>query len=109
MPVSGDTLVEDPRFRRDKAPPSAGRVVRCPGRTWYGVTKVILEFALTLCLLVLTAPLVLLAALAIKLTSRGPVFYSQTRLGLGGRPYRMYKLRTMSHNCEQHSGARWAT
>src|SRR5205823_10851019 len=41
--------------------------------------------------------------------SRGPVFYSQTRLGRGGRPFRIYKIRTMVHNCERQSGARWCT
>src|SRR6266567_413632 len=47
--------------------------------------------------------------MAIKLTSRGPIVYSQTRLGRGGRPYTIYKLRTMYHNCEQESGAQWST
>jgi lipopolysaccharide/colanic/teichoic acid biosynthesis glycosyltransferase len=52
---------------------------------------------------------VLLAALAVKLNSRGPVFYSQVRLGRGGQPYRIYKIRTMYHECESKSGARWST
>jgi lipopolysaccharide/colanic/teichoic acid biosynthesis glycosyltransferase len=73
------------------------------------VTKVSLDFLCALALLVLSVPVLLLAALAIKLTSRGPVFYSQTRVGRGGRPYRIYKLRTMNHNCERHSGACWST
>lgn len=45
--------------------------------------------------LVVTAPLVPVVALAIKLDSRGPVFFSQRRAGLNGRPFRMYKFRTM--------------
>jgi exopolysaccharide biosynthesis polyprenyl glycosylphosphotransferase len=45
--------------------------------------------------LVLTAPLLALAALAIKLDSRGPVLYVQRRAGLGGEPFRMLKFRTM--------------
>src|SRR5207237_1211278 len=56
-----------------------------------------------------SAPFLLLAAVAVKLTSRGPVFYSQTRLGQGGRPFAIYKIRTMVHNCERQSGARWCT
>ena len=52
--------------------------------------------------LVAAAPLLLVFAAAIKLTSRGPVFYSQEREGLGGRRFRIYKLRTMRPDAEQH-------
>jgi lipopolysaccharide/colanic/teichoic acid biosynthesis glycosyltransferase len=45
--------------------------------------------------LTLTGPLILIAALAIKLSSRGPVFYRAKRAGLNGQPFLMYKLRTM--------------
>jgi lipopolysaccharide/colanic/teichoic acid biosynthesis glycosyltransferase len=84
-------------------------LVQREGPTWYGILKVSWDVVSAVALLMLTAPLLLLAALAIKVTSRGPVFYSQTRLGRGGRPYTIYKLRTMYHNCEQASGACWAT
>jgi lipopolysaccharide/colanic/teichoic acid biosynthesis glycosyltransferase len=57
---------------------------------------------------VLTAPLIILAAVVVKLTSRGPVFYSQTRTGKDGDPYSIYKIRTMTHNCESITGARWS-
>jgi lipopolysaccharide/colanic/teichoic acid biosynthesis glycosyltransferase len=55
------------------------------------------------------AVVVLVAAILIKLTSRGPAFYSQVRLGKNGKPYTIYKLRTMVHNCEFFSGPRWST
>jgi exopolysaccharide biosynthesis polyprenyl glycosylphosphotransferase len=45
--------------------------------------------------LVATAPLIALIALGIKLESRGPVFFIQERIGLGGRPFRLIKFRTM--------------
>jgi lipopolysaccharide/colanic/teichoic acid biosynthesis glycosyltransferase len=77
-----------------------------PGR--YPSFKIAFEFALSLVLLVLASPLIVLSALVVKLTSRGPVFYSQTRLGLNGKPFRIYKVRTMTHNCESQSGACWA-
>ena len=75
----------------------------------------------------LTLPLFLLVALAIKLTSRGPVFYKQTRVGLdrrwnrlpshqdqrthdlGGRPFTMYKFRTMVMSAELDTNEIWAT
>jgi len=48
-------------------------------------------------------------ALAITLDCPGPIFYRQVRLGLGGQPYRMFKLRTMVPNAEEDGQARWAT
>jgi lipopolysaccharide/colanic/teichoic acid biosynthesis glycosyltransferase len=45
----------------------------------------------------------------VKLTSRGPALYAQRRLGKGGRPYVLYKLRTMTHDCEKKTGPRWST
>lgn len=81
-----------------------------PGRpVWYDPWQVAVEFSACLAMLILAAPIILLAALLVKLTSRGPAFYTQTRLGLGGREYTIYKLRTMFHNCERQSGARWST
>jgi lipopolysaccharide/colanic/teichoic acid biosynthesis glycosyltransferase len=68
-----------------------------------------LDVVLAGVLLVAAAPVMLVVALLVKLTSRGPVIYSQTRLGLDGRPFRIYKFRTMWHNCEHHSGPRWSS
>jgi lipopolysaccharide/colanic/teichoic acid biosynthesis glycosyltransferase len=59
-------------------------------------------------LLVLAAPLLVLAAVLVKLTSRGPFFYTQTRLGLLGKPFTIYKIRSMYHDCERHTGAQWS-
>jgi lipopolysaccharide/colanic/teichoic acid biosynthesis glycosyltransferase len=59
-----------------------------------------LDLALAGLLLVVTAPLLALAALAIKLESRGPVFYTQRRVGRGGRPFELMKLRTMVPGAE---------
>lgn len=50
--------------------------------------------------LVLLSPLFLLIALAIKLTSKGPVFFCQQRVGCGGRLFNLYKFRTMVANAE---------
>jgi exopolysaccharide biosynthesis polyprenyl glycosylphosphotransferase len=52
-------------------------------------------------LLVLTAPLLPIIALAIKLDSRGPLFFVQTRAGLGGIPFRVFKFRTMREGADQ--------
>lgn len=53
-------------------------------------------------------PVCLLAALAIKLDDHGPIFYSQERIGLYGKPFTVYKFRTMRTDAEKH-GAQWAT
>lgn len=58
--------------------------------------KRIFDLAMSLAGLVLTAPLWLVIALAIKTTSRGPVFYRATRAGRGGRRFTMHKFRTMT-------------
>ena len=50
--------------------------------------------------LALAAPLLALAAILIKLESRGPVFYRQRRVGLAGRPFELWKLRTMVPGAE---------
>ena len=52
--------------------------------------------------LVLASPLLLLAAIAIKLESRGPVLYRSTRIGRGGRPFTFLKLRSMVHDADRH-------
>ncbi|MCS6803509.1 MAG: sugar transferase, partial [Chloroflexota bacterium] len=50
--------------------------------------------------LTLSAPLMALIALAIKLDSPGPVIFSQTRVGIGGRPFMIHKFRSMHQNAE---------
>jgi lipopolysaccharide/colanic/teichoic acid biosynthesis glycosyltransferase len=76
---------------------------------WYLACRAVADFVGGLVLLLLALPFLAAAAALVKLTSRGPALYSQTRLGKNGRPYTLYKLRTMVHNCEQLTGPRWAT
>jgi Undecaprenyl-phosphate glucose phosphotransferase len=59
-------------------------------------------------LLVLALPFCLIAAL-VKLTSRGPVFYRQERMGLDGKPFMIHKFRSMCENAEQESGPVFAS
>jgi sugar transferase (PEP-CTERM system associated) len=60
-------------------------------------------------LLVVAAPVMLLAAIAIKLDSPGPVLYRQERVGLGGRGFMCIKFRSMRTDAERDGVARWAT
>jgi lipopolysaccharide/colanic/teichoic acid biosynthesis glycosyltransferase len=65
------------------------------------------DFACALILLIPAAPVMVLTALLVKWTTPGPAYYTQRRLGLHGRPFTIYKLRTMRHNCEVRTGPRW--
>jgi exopolysaccharide biosynthesis polyprenyl glycosylphosphotransferase len=66
--------------------------------------KRVADVAGALCLLVLTAPVMILAATLVRLTSRGPVLYAQTRVGAGGRQFSLLKLRTMVAGAERRTG-----
>jgi len=67
-----------------------------------------LDILLAGSMFLLTLPLWPLVALAVKLTSRGPVLYRQTRIGLWGRPFEILKFRTMRQDAERETGPVWA-
>lgn len=58
--------------------------------------------------IVLAAPVIAFTALIIKLVSPGPVFFKQQRVGLNGRVFNIYKMRTMRIDAEKYSGPVWA-
>jgi len=78
---------------------------RLHGYSW---AKRLLDLVVAGVLLVPALPLLLIAMVLVKLTSRGPVIYTQTRVGRGGREFVIYKIRTMRHDCEKLTGPRWA-
>jgi lipopolysaccharide/colanic/teichoic acid biosynthesis glycosyltransferase len=88
------------------APPVNGAGL--PPATGYLAFKAIFELGAALLLALVAAPAVALAALLIKLTSRGPAFYTQLRVGRNGQLFTIFKLRTMIHDCESLTGPRWA-
>ena len=67
----------------------------------YDVAKRFFDIVLSLCGLVILSPLFLITAMAIRLDSKGPAFYSQKRIGRNGKPFKMYKFRSMCVNAEQ--------
>jgi lipopolysaccharide/colanic/teichoic acid biosynthesis glycosyltransferase len=69
--------------------------------------KWVLDLVLALVLSVLAIPVLLVVALVLKLTSRGPVLYCQTRCGKKGRPYTLFKVRSMCVGSEKN-GACWS-
>ena len=69
--------------------------------------KRVFDVAVASLLLLMASPFLILVALAIKLDSKGPVFYRQDRVGLGGRAYPLWKFRSMRTDAEKN-GAVWA-
>jgi lipopolysaccharide/colanic/teichoic acid biosynthesis glycosyltransferase len=78
----------------EMTPAAPARRTRGPGPLSRAVKRA-LDVTAAACGLLLTGPLILLGALAVKLTSPGPAFYRARRAGRGGRPFPMFKLRTM--------------
>jgi len=68
----------------------------------------IFDFLGSLFLLILLSPVFLVTAVAIRLESKGPVFYTQQRLGKEGKVFRVYKFRSMVPDAEGKSGPVWA-
>lgn len=72
------------------------------------LVKRVLDIAFASVLFVLSAPIMLLAALIIKLESKGPVIFKQVRVGENGREFSIYKFRSMRQDAEAKSGPVWA-
>lgn len=73
------------------------------------VVKRAMDILLSLAALLVLSPLMVLVGLAVKLTSRGPVFYRQERCGLNGQKFQMLKFRSMRTDAECQTGAVWAS
>jgi lipopolysaccharide/colanic/teichoic acid biosynthesis glycosyltransferase len=132
-PNAPSTRVQTPtRARRIDAPTqarSAPRLVEVPEvipRERNEQLSRVLNFAIAAVTLLFVLPLLVMLAIAIKVTSRGPILYAQTRVGLdrrwrstlalrerrledlGGQVFTIYKFRTMRVDAERGSGAVWA-
>jgi lipopolysaccharide/colanic/teichoic acid biosynthesis glycosyltransferase len=119
------------RVRRIEAPTPGRAVPRTPveeviPRDRSEQLSRVVNFALAAMAMLVTFPLLLILAIAVKVTSRGPILYAQTRVGLdrrwrstlamqerrledlGGQVFTIYKFRTMRVDAERGSGAVWA-
>jgi len=72
---------------------------------WQQYAKRFLDVFISVLALIILSPLYLLIGLMVKLTSKGPVFYSHERIGLGGRPFNIYKFRSMYTDAEKNGPA----
>ena len=109
-----DASVDTPnpilKFRRPSEEESSAHatwLVPTLAQRLYLPLRRVLDFSFALVLTLFAIPIVLLAALIVKLTSRGPAFYTQTRTGKDGKPFTIYKLRSMIDKCESLTGPRW--
>lgn len=75
---------------------------------FYDKLKRVIDIILSLFIFLLTFPFWPFIALAIKLEDRGPVFYSQKRIGKAGVPFLLTKFRSMKEGAEKETGAVWA-
>lgn len=73
----------------------------------YALLKRAFDIGFSLVVLVLASPLFLLIALLVRLTSPGPIFFFQDRVGLNGKTFRMYKFRTMKVPRQDESDSVW--
>lgn len=65
------------------------------------LSRALFDRSFALMVLLAASPVLLVAALAIRLTSRGPIFYRSERIGMHGVPFEMFKFRTMVHDADQ--------
>ena len=84
-------------------------IVQSPMTGWNQVLKRLLDISGAFIALVLFAPLMLVIAVVIRLTSTGPSLYGQERMGLDGRTFHALKFRSMHYDAESQTGAVWAS
>lgn len=76
---------------------------------WNDLLKRVLDLVVGLIGLVVSLPIMLLVALAVRFDSKGPIIYRQTRLGWMGKRFEVLKFRSMRVDAERENGAQWAT
>jgi lipopolysaccharide/colanic/teichoic acid biosynthesis glycosyltransferase len=114
MLVPTDDLMTERTMRKDTAHrlslPTTSIPETAAFRSFlYLYFKTAADCILALVILALTLPIILIAGLLIKLSSPGPALFTQIRVGRKGLAYKIYKLRTMRHDCEKLSGPKWST
>lgn len=76
---------------------------------WEKKLKRLMDIVVSLLILILSAPITILTSIAIKIDSEGPIFFKQERLGQNGKPFNVYKFRSMIKDAEKYTGPVWST
>jgi exopolysaccharide biosynthesis polyprenyl glycosylphosphotransferase len=79
-----------------------------PLTAWNMILKRGFDILFSSLVLLLSSPFFAIVALLVKLSSKGPVFFIQERVGLDGRPFKLIKFRTMRADAEKETGPVWA-
>jgi lipopolysaccharide/colanic/teichoic acid biosynthesis glycosyltransferase len=83
------------------------KIDKTPSKFVYRTIKRLFDFSASLlAIIILIIPMIIIA-IAIRLDSKGPIIYRQARLGLNGKPFTLYKFRSMKQDAEKN-GAKWA-
>ncbi|HLN22167.1 MAG TPA: sugar transferase [Bacteroidales bacterium] len=88
-------------FKTDLADETFLNFTNIPHNQYQLAIKKVMDVVISMLIIILCAPVFLIIALIIKLDSPGPVIFSQSRVGLRGRPFNLYKFRTMVANAEE--------
>ncbi|MDX1350833.1 MAG: sugar transferase [Putridiphycobacter sp.] len=73
-----------------------------PMPNWQYATKRFIDIAISIVALILLSPLLILIAILVKISSDGPIFFTQERIGINAQPFQIIKYRTMVQNSEQN-------
>ncbi len=108
VPPIFDMVLDRLRFEVvDGLPIVSERGDRIVGHEWF--LKRAFDLVTSATLTVVASPLLVMAAVAIRLSSKGPIIYRQRRIGMNGKPFTLYKFRTMVAGVETESHQRYAT
>lgn len=94
-------ILDEPEFSPQKEEESSTQVPTLSTSRSYTILKRLFDLTLAILLAPLLLPFMALIALAIKFSSRGPLFYAHTRVGYQGKTFSCYKFRTMVLNAEE--------
>ena len=109
-----DTYASTPRSRAPEPSTLAlfgsgfiGMIISFVRRTYY-IAKRIFDFVVSVVAVIILSPLFLLTALLVKFSSKGPVIFTQVRVGKDGQLFKIFKFRTMKMDAEKETGPVWA-
>jgi exopolysaccharide biosynthesis polyprenyl glycosylphosphotransferase len=75
---------------------------------WEKKLKRLMDIIVSLLILLLSVPITILTSIAIKIDSKGPIFFKQERLGQNGKPFKVFKFRSMINDAEKLTGPVWS-
>ena len=71
--------------------------------------KIVSDYVIAVIAIIITSPIMLVTAIAIKLESPGPIIFKQERIGYNGKPFMMYKFRSMKVQSDEEEKSQWTT